>query len=114
MSKRIKSEKSTSHEAKSDENSIGDFLKEGRKKKGMSLMDVAKAIGLSSPQSVWDWESGKGSGIPADMLLRLVKLYGLSASDAYDQLMKFHQERTRLKVELKFREAKVKIFGRDK
>jgi transcriptional regulator with XRE-family HTH domain len=93
-------------------NDLGDFLGKARKAKGLTLMEVAEELGLKSPQPVWDWENGKGSGVPADMLLKLVKIYGISADKAYDQLMKFHQSRTKVKVYEKFEQAKIKVFGK--
>jgi len=78
----------------------------------MTLADVADAIGLKSGQSVWDWENGKGSGIPANMLLRLVKLYGVSAEDAYEHLLAFHQNRIEKKISQKFEAARSQVFGR--
>lgn len=85
------------------------FLSNGRKEKGLTLLEVASALGLKSGQSVWDWENGKGSGIPADMLLRLTKIYGLSVDEAYEHLLSFHQEKLRVKLERRFKDAKVKI-----
>lgn len=78
----------------------------------MTLNEVAEALGLNSPQPVWDWENGKGSGVPADTLLKLVKIYGMSMDKAYDQLMSFHQSRTQQKVHIKFEQARIKIFGK--
>ena len=94
------------------DNRLGEFLSKARKDKGMTLNEVAEALGLRSPQPVWDWENGKGSGVPADTLLKLVKIYGISADKAYDQLMHFHQSRTQAKIHDKFEQAKLKVFGR--
>lgn len=41
----------------------------------------------------------KGSGIPAEMPLKLVDVYSISAAVAYEHLMKFHQYQTREKNE---------------
>lgn len=98
--------------AKTDlENELGNFLHQAREKKGFTLQEVAESLGLKSPQPVWDWENGKGSGIPAEMLLRLVDIYKISPAQAYEQLMKFHQRRTREKVHEKFEQARTKILG---
>lgn len=93
------------------ENEFGEFLKAAREAKGFTLAEVAEELGLHSHQPVWDWENNKGAGVPAEMLVRLIKLYGISANDAYNQLMNFHQQRTKEKVRRKFEEAKVKILG---
>ncbi len=95
-----------------DHNDFGNFLAQARQKKGLTLVEVAKALKLNSGQPIWDWENGKGSGIPADALLRLVKIYGISADRAYEELMKFHQERTERKVREKFELAKVLVLGK--
>lgn len=76
------------------------------------MNEVAEALGLRSGQSVWDWENGKGSGIPAQTLLELVKLYGISAEKAYDLLLEFHESRVRRKVTEKFEQARAKVFGK--
>ncbi len=36
----------------------GQKMKEFRKKKGLSVKDVTKALGLQAPQSVYKWERG--------------------------------------------------------
>lgn len=69
-------------------------------------------IGLKSGQSVWDWENGKGSGIPVLTLLRLVKLYGVSSDEAYRLFLEFHQNRVALKIAQKFEAAKAELLGR--
>lgn len=93
-------------------NELGQFLAEARKLKSLTMAEVAEVVGLKSGQSIWDWENGKGSGIPADTLLKLVKLYGINAEDAYEQLIRFHQERVRQKIHLKFERAKSKSLPR--
>lgn len=93
-------------------NDLGQYLSEARKANELTMANVADVIGLKSGQSIWDWENGKGSGIPADTLLRLVKLYGLSADEAYDKLIAFHQSRVLHKVQTKFEKARQKVFGR--
>lgn len=111
MTLRSRIAKSKVSEAAED-NQLGEFLAKARNKKGMTLAEVAEAIGLKSGQSVWDWENGKGSGIPANTLLRLVKLYGISSDDAYELLLEFHQSRVRKKVTQKFEAARAQILGR--
>lgn len=76
------------------------------------MAEVAEAIGLKSGQSVWDWENGKGSGIPATTLLRLVKLYGVSQDHAYRLFVEFHLERVERKITQKFESAIAEVFGR--
>lgn len=93
-------------------NQLGEFLAQSRNKKSLTLAEVAEVIGLKSGQSVWDWENGKGSGIPANTLLRLVKLYGVSADVAYELLLDFHQSRVKKKVTQKFESARSEILGR--
>ncbi|MBX3016416.1 MAG: helix-turn-helix domain-containing protein [Bdellovibrionaceae bacterium] len=93
-------------------NPLGEFLAKSRGKKGLTLAEVAEAIGLKSGQSVWDWENGKGSGIPASTLLRLVKLYGVSPDEAYRLLLDFHQTRVERKISQKFQAAKAELAGR--
>lgn len=88
------------------------FLSEARQRRSMTLNEVASRLGLKSGQSVWDWENGKGSGVPIDMLLRLVKIYGLSSNQAYQHLLRFHQDRVARKLEGKFQRSKAKILGR--
>lgn len=100
---------SMARQIKKRNRNLESFLSNGRKRKGLTLMEVASALGLKSGQSVWDWENGKGSGIPADMLLRLTKIYALSVDEAYEHLLSFHQEKLRAKLERKFKDAKMKI-----
>lgn len=94
------------------DNQFGEFLAKARKEKGMTLNEVAENLGLRSPQPVWDWENGKGSGVPTDTLLKLVKIYGISIEEAYDHLMRFHQTRVRFKIHAKFEQARMKVFGK--
>ena len=93
-------------------NELGQYLAEARKAKELTMAQVAEVIGLKSGQSIWDWENGKGSGIPAETLLRLVKLYGLSADESYRYLLAFHQSRIVRKVKMKFEKARQKVLGR--
>ncbi len=93
---------------------LGRFLKQARLAKGLTLTEVGKALRIKSGQSVWDWENNKGSGVPAEMLLRLAKLYGISADKLYDYLLEFHIQKTRRKVEGSFQKAKMKIYGSKK
>jgi transcriptional regulator with XRE-family HTH domain len=93
-------------------NQLGEFLAKSRSKKSLTLAEVAEKIGLKSGQSVWDWENGKGSGIPAKTLLRLVKLYGAPAEVAYQLLLDFHQTRVQKKIMQKFETARTEILGR--
>lgn len=83
-----------------------------RNARGLTQAEVAKVIGLKSGQSVWDWENDKGSGIPADMLFRLVKLYRVSPGRAAELLIQFHEDRIRQKVGQKIEKARKKAFGR--
>lgn len=96
------------------DNEFGEFLYEAREKKGMTLLEVSTLLGLKSPQPVWDWENNKGSGVPAETLLRLVEVYGISPAVAYEQLMNFHQKRTREKVHQKFEDARLAVMGKKK
>ncbi len=92
-------------------NDIGLFLHEARQSKRLTLSEVADRLGLRSGQSVWDWENGKGAGIPAIMLLRLVKLYSISEEEAYDQLLRFQMNKAQLDVQKRFQLAKKRIRG---
>lgn len=92
--------------------SLGEFLARSRDQKQLTLSEVADAVGLKSGQSVWDWENGKGSGIPANTLLKLVKLYEVSAEEAYQLLLHFHLDRVERKIQNKFESARQQVFGR--
>ncbi len=93
------------------DNDIGRFLHEARQLKRMTLSEVAEKLGLRSGQSVWDWENGKGAGIPAIMLLRVVKLYSISEEEAYDQLLRFQMNKAQVDVQKRFQLAKKKFRG---
>lgn len=93
---------------------LGDFLAKARNARRLTLLAVSQELGLKSPQSIWDWENGKGSGIPADMLLRLVRLYRISEAEAYEQLIEFHRTRAEHKSREKFEEARRQLGGRKK
>lgn len=93
-------------------NALGEFLAHSRSQKGFTLAEVAKAVGLKSGQSVWDWENGKGSGPPISTLLRLAKLYGVSVDEAYRLFLDFHQSRVTLKIAQKFEAAKAEFASR--
>lgn len=96
----------------SSEHQIAKLLTDARLKAGLSRSEVARHLGLRSAQSLWDWENGKGSGIPAETLLKLVDLYGISAEKAYDCLVAFHQEKARQRVERNFESARKKHMGK--
>lgn len=106
-SRAIKADSRTSSQSEDSPNEFGEFLAAARKKKSLTLAEVADYLGLNSGQSIWDWENGKGAGISAGMLLRLIKLYSITEDDAYDQLLRFHQLKTENKVRQKFADAKV-------
>lgn len=56
-------------------------LKEYRKAKGLTAIEVGKAIGRSD-KTVSAWEVGRGQP-DADMLVTLCKLYSVNISDFY-------------------------------
>ena len=68
---------------------LGTQLKEARIKKGLSQGDLAKYIGLNSPQSISDWERGYGAGIPVPTLKTLIKYLGMNKDDVYDALLDY-------------------------
>lgn len=103
--------KKTAKRAPRYDNEIGRFLHEARQAKGMTLNEVAEKLGLRSGQSVWDWENGKGAGIPAIMLLKLVKLFSISEEEAYDHLLRFQMNKAQMDVQKRFQLAKKKIRG---
>lgn len=53
------------------------MLRNLRQKSGMTKVEVAKKIGIS-PKSLYNYEFGK-SPIPSNVLIKFVKLYGVSA-----------------------------------
>lgn len=78
------------------------------------MTEAASELGLKSGQSIWDWENSKGSGIPADMLLKLTKIYKISQEKAYEELLQFHCCRAEHKVKQKFEKAKAELSRKKK
>jgi transcriptional regulator with XRE-family HTH domain len=79
-------------------NELGNLLKEARQLKGMTMLEVAKLLKLKSAQSVWDWENGKGSGVPVNALKILIKTYGLKRGHTLNLYVNFHTEKARAKA----------------
>lgn len=58
-------------------------LKDARTKKGLSAIEVGKAVGKSA-KTIYSWESGQGQP-DADMLIKLCAIYDSHVSDFFDQ-----------------------------
>ena len=67
---------------------IGKNLRRLRERKGLSVEYVREYLRLGSVQAVYKYERGKG--LPqADVLLALMELYGVSASELVEPLLPF-------------------------
>ena len=61
---------------------IGSLIKTARLARGLTLQQVANALGLNNRQQVWEWESGKvrpGS----KHLAQLAEVLGLEITDLF-------------------------------
>lgn len=76
------------------------FLQKARLKAGLSQRDVATALGYKTAQVVSDWERGYRS-IPANVLKKIAKLYGVSAEEFFHAVL---EERTAI-LESKLRQT---------
>ena len=59
---------------------IAQLIKQKRLEKGLTLMDVAKYVGVSDA-AVSKWESGKIDRIRSDKLMKLSEILGISVVD---------------------------------
>jgi len=57
---------------------MGDRIRLLRKAKGMTLQDLAQAVGVTKA-AVWQWERGATENIKLVTFLRLVQVLGTSA-----------------------------------
>jgi transcriptional regulator with XRE-family HTH domain len=60
--------------------SLAARLKEHRIRKGMSLQDVADAVGASKAH-IWDLETGRSKNPTIDLLAKLAKAFSVSIAD---------------------------------
>ena len=60
--------------------SLAARLKEQRIKKGMSLQDVADAVGASKAH-IWDLETGRAKNPTIELLIKLAKAFSVSVAD---------------------------------
>jgi transcriptional regulator with XRE-family HTH domain len=80
---------------------IGELIKQGRIKKGLTQGQVAASLKLNSAQSISDWERNYGSGVPLQALRKLIKIYNLDTESVFDALLDY--QFMRLKKDLKKR-----------
>ena len=59
---------------------IAELIKQKRLEKGLTLMDVAKYVGVSDA-AVSKWEHGKIDNIRSDKLMKLSEILGISVID---------------------------------
>lgn len=81
---------------------LGLILKEGRRQRELSQADVARLLGLQSPQSISDWERNHGSMIPVRYLKKLIKIYGLSEPDVFEAILDYQWSKLEQKISKEF------------
>jgi transcriptional regulator with XRE-family HTH domain len=69
-----------------NQSNINSFLKEARIKKGLTQGEIAKHLGLTSPQYISNIERGLCSA-SLETLLVLIQLYDLKATKVIDVLL---------------------------
>lgn len=67
-------------------NSLNDFLREKRINSGLSQLDVARALGYSSPQFVSNWERGLVSP-PLETISVLIDLYKIPTNEVVSRIL---------------------------
>ena len=81
-----------------DKKKMGEFLAEKRIEAGISQIELARAIGYSSPQYVSNWERSI-CGPPLEKLYDICKLLKLDTNKIMEMIM--HDTREYLSAELK-------------
>lgn len=64
----------------------GAYLREHRKRRGLSQSDIAAALGMSQPKVVTDWESGKRRPA-ADVWNLWIEMVGANPATAHDLVL---------------------------
>jgi transcriptional regulator with XRE-family HTH domain len=85
---------------------LNDYLKSKRVESGMSQLDVARALGYSSPQFVSNWERGLVSP-PLETIAVLIDLYKIPSVDVVDRIL--DETRDYLQAHLQPRKKKAKV-----
>jgi transcriptional regulator with XRE-family HTH domain len=81
---------------------LGELIRRARRLMGLSQAELATKLGLTSGQSVSDWERGYGSRIPIRTLKTLIEVLSLDQKMVFE--MYLHQEKEKLakKIEAEF------------
>lgn len=80
---------------------LSEFLKEKRLTSGFSQMDVANALGYSTPQFISNWERGI-SNPPLPTLRKLANMYKVSADEMYQVVLETTIEQVKKDLHQKF------------
>ena len=81
---------------------LGELLRKSRKSLGLSQADVAHKLGLTSGQSVSDWERGYGSRVPIKTLKILISLYRLDQHVVLQLYINQEKDKLARKIESEF------------
>lgn len=87
---------------------LPEILKKGRTDSGLTQTDVSRILGLSSAQSISDWERGYASSIPIQSLKKLVTVYRLNEKEVFDALFEYEMEKLKEKLDREFYGVKSK------
>lgn len=76
---------------------LGDYLKYGRTRAGLSVPEVAQAIGVA-PFEIMAWERNGGSTLPLGAVNKLIHLYKLDVEVVFDLILKYQLSRIEKKL----------------
>lgn len=60
---------------------LGQMIRQLRKSRGLTQVDLARAIDVSSGQVISDWERGYGARPPVQAMRRLIRYFGLAEEE---------------------------------
>lgn len=82
--------------------SLGEQIRRARRLLGLSQAELAGKLGLTSGQSVSDWERGYGSRIPIRTLKVLIEVLNLDKSVVFEMYLAQEKEKLARKIEAEF------------
>lgn len=77
---------------------LGEYLKYGRLRAEMSVIDVSREAGVQ-PFDVVVWERNDGSTLPLETMNKLIRLYHLDVEIVFDLILKYQLSRIEEKLE---------------
>jgi transcriptional regulator with XRE-family HTH domain len=76
---------------------LGELLREARVASGLSQNDVAKVLGLATPQLISNWENGRSSP-PMKHIEKLTRIYPIDLDKFFDFLVDYTASHAELRI----------------